>query len=326
VKKHFVMLCMVLGVVLFSTLATAQLPIGTVTNPVSVTCKGFQKHAVCTQYTVTCPNIAPATVVVGVNAGGAPIFLMNGSGWTSPGSNDFAAAYIADGYTVIEASFTNSWELVGTGYTANVMNAACGPATVLSYVANGSRIAAQGGSAGSAALGYAMSWYGLSNLVSVAEMASGPVFSNIELGCEYPQAGAVTILPTNGAPWTDFPYFAIGIPTLLTTYTGYACEPKQGSSDKANQAWLNQSINAPGALTAFPNTYLSMWLCETAQQTNNSAAQGYLWISTVTTPWQLTAMTGCAGDENPEKATTPQGLDGFDAIKADLEGHYPAIP
>ena len=205
-KKQIVMLCVViLGIVLFSTLAAAQLPIGTVTNPTAASCSGFQKHAVCTQYTVTCPNVAPATVIIGVNAGGAPIFLMNGSGWTSPGSNDFAAAYIADGYTVIEAAFTNSWELVGTGYTANIMNAACVPATVLSYVANGSPIAAQGGSAGSAALGYAMAWYGLSNLISVAEMASGPVFSNVELGCEYPSGRRGHDCPHKRGPLDRFP-------------------------------------------------------------------------------------------------------------------------
>lgn len=321
-KNHFVTLC----VVLFSSFAAAQLPTGNVSNPTSASCSGFQKHAVCTQYTVTCPNVAPATVIVGVNSGGAPILLIGGSGWTSPGSSDFASAFVSDGYTVIEAKWINPWELVGSGYTPSLMNAACLPATLISYVANGSPIAVQGGSAGSAALAYALSWYGLSNLVSVAEMTSGPVFSNVEMGCEVPKAGEVTIVPTDGEPWTDFPYFAVGIPALLSTYTGYACEPKQGSSTKANQAWLNQSINAPGALTSFPTTYLSLWLCATAQTVNNSSAQGYLWASTITTPWQLTAMTGCSGDENPEQALTPQGETGFDAIKADLEGHYPAQP
>src|ERR1700722_9363952 len=125
-KNYFVILCMaILCIVLFSTFAAAQLPIWTMSPPTLTTCSGFQKHAVCNQYTVTCPNVAPATVVIGVNAGGAPILLIDGSGWTTPGSNDFAAAFITDGYTVIEAKFTNPWELVGTGYTPNLMNAAC---------------------------------------------------------------------------------------------------------------------------------------------------------------------------------------------------------
>jgi hypothetical protein len=326
-KNRFVVLSIaLLCIFLFSTFAAAQLPIGNVSNPTSASCSGFEKKAVCTQYTVTCPNIAPATVIIGVNTGGAPILLIDGSGWTLPGSNDFASAYITAGYTVFEARWSVPWELVGTGYTPNLMNAACLGATLISYIANGSPIAVQGGSAGSSVIAYALSWYGLSNLVSVAEMASGPVFSNVEMGCETPLVGNVTIIPTNGEPWTDFPNYAVGIPTLLTTYTGYTCEPKKASSGTANQAWLNQSINAPGGQTSFPTTYISLWLCATAQTVNNSSAQGYLWASTVTTPWNLTALTGCSGDENPEQALTPQGETGFNAITADLEQNYPAIP
>ncbi len=323
-EQILVIACVIAAVLFMVAAAHCQsnpLPLGTVTNNGSVGCSGFPKNAVCSQLLISCPNVAEATVTIGVVSGGAPIFLMNGSGWTLVGQANYASRYIKDGYTVIQAKWAVPWQAPGVVYTGNLMNAACRPATLLNYVANGLPVAVQAGSGGAGALGYALSWYGLASLVSVAEITSGPVYSNIEQGCEVPQAAAVEILPTDGSPWSDQPYYSPGVPQTMTQYTGYVCLPKNATSGTADQAWLNESINALGAETSF-STYLSLWLCASSQSVNNSEGQGYLWISQITSPWQLTAMTGCSGSEDIDGALTPEGETGFNALVGDLEGRW----
>jgi hypothetical protein len=45
---------------------------------------------------------------------------------------------------------------------------------------------AQGESAGSAAIAYAMTWFGQASLLTNIELLSGPVLSTIDDGCTYP--------------------------------------------------------------------------------------------------------------------------------------------
>src|SRR5208282_4513681 len=57
---------------------------------------------------------------------------------------------------------------------------------------------AQGFSAGSSAVAYALAWYGAGSYLDNAELLSGPVFSDIQQGCEYPQPPLAGWVCNNG--------------------------------------------------------------------------------------------------------------------------------
>jgi hypothetical protein len=303
---------------------TNPLPLGTVSNQQSIACSGFPKGSTCQQITISCPQLADAILTIGTLAGKnhKTIFLMNGSTWTISGMGSYAETYQHAGYTAVLAKFTNPWQAPGTGFTGNMMNAACRTSTLLAYVADGSPIAVQAASGGAGAFAYAVAWYGLASSVPVAEITSGPVYADIEQGCEVLKAPDVTIVPTEGDSWSSQTWYQNGIPPNMTVYTGHTCLPHSDTSGTVDQAWLDQSVNAPGAVNNFPTTYLSMWLCATSQTPNNSAGQGYLWIAQVLSSWSLTAMTGCSGSEDVDAALTPEGVTGFTAITADLEARW----
>jgi len=301
---------------------TNPLPLGTIESS-SVTCPGgFLKGAVCQSVTVACPEAGPLTATLGIRSGklGQTVLMMNGSEGTTVGLAEFAGTYSKFGFTVAQFEWATAWQSTGIGNTPNVMNAACQPATLLNYVANGQQIYVHAASGGSGALAYAMSWYGLAPLVKFAVLTNGPVYSNIMLGCETPKPLSVTVYPTNGTPYDPTLYYNAGVPPDMTGFTGYQCEPKTATSASTNAAWMAQSINASGAETNFPGTTLSLWYCETAQTPNNSGGQGWQWLLTLNPSiWQLTGLFGCTGSEGLDNATTLQGETGYNAIVAEME-------
>jgi hypothetical protein len=148
-------------------------------------------------------------------------------------------------------------------------------------------------------------------------MASGPVYSDIEQGCEVPIADSVTIVPTDGSPWTDKPNFRGGPQNGLTTQTGYTCQPsKGGTSSTTDAAWLAQSIVQPGWTSGYANTGVAGWVCNNAQ--NNSEAEGWFFYSQMTTPYTLTAISECPDSETVDGGFTPEGVLGSTAITNDM--------
>ena len=302
---------------------TNPLPLGTIADVAPITCPaGFPSGSSCESLTVACANVAEQPVILGTQAGtnGKTIFLMNGSTWTAPGMQSYSKAFHAAGYSIAMATVP-SWQYAGAGYTPNILAAACRPATLIHYVANGSQIALGAASAGSAAAAYALAWYGEASDVAVLEIGSGPVMSDLSQGCETPKAANVTVIPTNGTSWSSTLYFNAGIPPQMTEFTGQTCLSKQNSTQQQIQNWLDMSILAPGAVLSYPSTQISAWLCATSQEPNNSAGQGYLWLSQIPGA-QITAMTGCTGSEDIDNALTPQGVTGFAALVADLEARF----
>ena len=165
-------------------------------------------------------------------------------------------------------------------------------------------------------MGYWLAWYGGGNLIDNVEFDSGPVYSDIEQGCEVPDANPVTIIPTDGAPWTDTLYYRAGAQNTNTTETGYTCQPTKGNTTAAaNTAWLAQSAIQPGWISSYPNTHLAGWVCNNAQ--NNSAGEAWLFFSQIASPFSLTAISGCAGSEGVDSGTTPEGVLGSAAITND---------
>jgi len=197
----------------------------------------------------------------------------------------------------------------GRHFGNNIAAAACRPATLLSYVhgnpllfqgtpQNKAGMCAQGTSAGSAAIGYSLVWYGAGAFLDKVELLSGPVLSDIEQGCEVSANGQgapnVTVCPTTETschrgsalqPWSQTPEYIDGYAFGPRNWTGdNNCAGSQQTSSTEDTAWLNQSINAPvpGGAPPLTNTDITAWLCASVANggpMNNSSSQGQLFYN-----------------------------------------------
>ena len=299
------------------------LPQGTVSNPTSVTCTtNFYHGSACTSVTVSCPDVADVQATYSYAGPKGPkvgvVALVNGAEDLTPGGTKYVGAYLSYEVAVEQIEFASGWE--ATGETPNLRNAACRMATLLHYMQEGTRnypFGVHAGSAGAGAVGYALAWYGLAP--QAVELTSGPSFSDIEMGCEVPRPAHVLVVPTNGSSWTDLiNYNETNTEANMQAWTGDpTCAGTQFTSEASDQAWKAMSIVSTGAQNNFPHMAISGWVCNNG--INNSASQTYEWFSQITSPWTLTAMTGCSGAENVDNATTPQGLTGLVAIPADMQ-------
>src|SRR5258708_11836633 len=304
-----------------SVAQTNPLPLGSVSQVSQVACTSQFKGSVCYQAKVSCPNTADTGVTWGVRGSGhkGTVVFLGGGGGTVPYGNSFYSRYDSAGLVSIEVAWASDWELAGLPFAANILSAACRPATLLNYfhsqMAHGS-FCAQGMSAGSSQVAYSLSWYGLANELTNAELISGPVLSNITDGCKVPNSSpTVRVFPTNGQPWSDpIPYSTEA--TALTVWTGNQCLPTRQSSLTAEESWDDQSTVQPGASLSFPNTSLSAWVCNNGL--NPSAGQSYLFFSHVLPPFPLTPITHCAGAEGVTSGYTPQGVLAQTAIEDDM--------
>jgi hypothetical protein len=304
-----------------SVAQTSPLPLGKVSNISSVQCTSQFDSSACYQATVSCPQTANLGVMWGITGSGAngTVVFLNGNGGTIAYGSSFQPRYTQAGLASIEVAWDTDWETAGAPYTANVLNAACRSATLLNYFHSQQTQGAfcsQGLSAGSGALAYALSWYGLGSELDNVELLSGPVFSNITDGCKVPNnTPTVRIVPTDGQPWSDKIGYFTEAPSL-TVWTGQECLPNTRTSDTAEDAWSAQSTVQPGATLNFPNTNLAGWECNNGL--NPSAGQSYLFFSKVGTPYSLTAITNCSGAEGVTSGHTPQGVLGQTAIEDDM--------
>ena len=299
------------------------LPIGTVSNPTSVACTtNFYHGSACTSVTISCPNVADIQATYGYEAPKGTmvglVVLVNGAEDLTPGGSKYLGAYLSYGFAIEQVEFATGWEI--TSETPNLKNAACRMATLLSYLQQQDSaypFGIQAGSAGAGAVGYALSWYGLTP--QAVELTSGPSFSDIELGCEVPRPAHLLVVPTNGASYTDLlNYNETNTEANMQAWTGDpTCAGSKYTSGTSDAAWKAMSIVSTGAQYYFPHTPISGWVCNNA--INNSSSQTYDWFSQLTGPWTLTSMTKCTGAENVDNSTTPQGVTGLVAVPADMK-------
>ena len=297
--------------------------VGSVTGITSVPCgSGFAPNSRCSQATISCPGTSNQQFTYGVEqgTGAGTIVIYNGAAGITAGGSNYVASFNSSGFTTVQVAWATGWQDTGLA-TKNILTAACRPASVgqfvyANYYSTGG-YGVLGGSAGAGAVGYWLAWYGGGDIIDNVELASGPVYSDIEQGCEVPGANSLTIVPTDGTPWADTINFRGGTQNGLTTETGYTCRPSTGNtSTTANAAWLAQSTIQPGWTSSYPNTNVSGWVCNNAQ--NNSEAEAWLFFSQLTSPFLLTAVTGCTDSETVDGGYTPQGVLGSTAITNDM--------
>jgi hypothetical protein len=326
-------------------------------------------------YNVTisgCPNTISTGIVVdyGYIPGNATpqngiIVLLSGGSGESPSPEDenkFVTDYVNNGYGVIEVAWRTGWELtqgnIGDS-TYGVRYAACWPATLLYYFYNTyvvplrqpsinphAGMCVQGFSGGSAALGYALAWYGAYSYVDKAGMLSGPVFSDIEQGCIRPPAANQYVCggspswcqlgtppgPPYQAPWYNAPAYQDPVTSAVRLLSNDATCAYAASgfmtSPQSNQNWLNMSIvNQSGGTFDYPNTKVTGWVCasvyQNAQQMNNSSAQGQIFFAALgaagSPQFSLYAVQNC---DDPEGVQTRDAVAPALPTECDSNGQY----
>jgi hypothetical protein len=217
---------------------------------------------------------------------------------------------------------------------------ACRPASILNYVythihggATTGGMCAQGHSAGSAAMAYALAWYGAGSYLNDVVLTSGPVYANIEAGCQYPYStqfkNPIAVCPAGqfgciGSSWTDsVQYLATdGTAKFVAGETNNPagnCNNYTGSGSATtsdDQNWHGMSVVSSGANYSYPNTSLYAFLCATGQSQNNSAGQGQLFYQNFTSASQalnynVYRVDNCGGSEKIWNGTTSDGSSAF---------------
>ncbi len=329
--------------------------LGTVSNVAPLTpCPtgpgGYAAGMTCSQATVSCPNTADIGVTYGYMAPAGTIqgtvFFHGGGDGTEPQDiTDFADAYSAAGLALVQMAWASKWEDTGLA-TKNVGQAACRPATLMKYIfdnvatTSGAAKCAQGFSAGSAAVAYALAWYGAGSYLDNAELISGPVFSDIEQGCEFPPPALLTVcgpgqFGCTGASFQDSPSYTPGTADGVGGITGdTSCgggpNNNTPTTSQSNANWKAMSIvNGTSAPTfSYPQTSIAGWVCNNgtvAGVGNNSAAQGDIFYQQFSSTSQtggsfsLNPVSLCNGDEGVSEGVFGT-LSGSDAITDDTIG------
>jgi hypothetical protein len=317
--------------------------------------------AVCQSATVTnCPSVSDLGFTYSYDTPASPkgtiVFLSGAGGTSDNGDKDPAGFYFANGYEVIQIEWADDWEYTGGNDTntnpANVRLAACRGATLLNFIFNtnnttlysGGGRCAEGSSAGSGAIAYALTFYGAGSYLDAVEMKSGPPIADFEQGCEEPPPNPVTICPVGQfgcqlggtQPWVLSPTYT-GAASGVRNWTGDStcAVPGTTTSAASEAAWLQESIvnDGTGSPTySYPKTAMTAWLCQsvfdgntcvggqggTPQDfcPNNSTSQGQIYYAKMTSGGNLPvesfnvyAVQNCDG---------PEGVAGTDPTVAAL--------
>jgi hypothetical protein len=344
------------------------LPIGTISvSNLIVPCTAVANGSLffagmsCQSATISCPNTASIQLTFGYAGPASPqgtvVFFSGGSGLTPTESGDdiltYAASY-ANTFEIVQVEWNSAWEDPSSnGAGGNILTAACRPATFLNYI-NVSNIhqqgamCSQGSSAGGAAIAYSMAWYGAANYLNNVEFTSGPVLSEIDQGCTYPNASTPTICgPGDNAycspktvPWSDEVIYVPNYNQGVSNWSGIP-GPNQingvcGTStvNPANYPlWAAMSTvdgASAGATPTFnyPNTTKHGWLCQSLASgtgpPNNSGPEGKFFYDAVNATGDnklvVTGIEMCQGAEGTAGGIDPDNTSwsGSEAVGHDM--------
>jgi hypothetical protein len=215
--------------------------------------------------------------------------------------------YVSAGLRTIQVQWDTAWENTPT---LGILAAACRPATLLEWAFRNphqaSRTAAfcaQGASAGSGAISYAVSHYGMGDYLDYANLVSGPPFGRIDYGCapstySGPPRALCAGMPgaLSPAPYAfhDGPAMGIVDPGENTATCSSANPP---SADIAR--WAADSIVSPGAIYNYPSTPLRFYFC-TSPTTNEVTGLGSFFYEQIASQKSMGCYTSCRAKTSPE--------------------------
>jgi hypothetical protein len=260
---------------------------------------------------------AIGTVMFGTGTGGTTLY---DSTWQY-GINVIETVLDA-GFNTVQVAFggpfnndanPNGW-LTGPG---GVRRLACRYATVAQWVyqninqsnAN-APFCATGNSGGSAAITYAMTYYGSDSIFAFIEPTSGPPLARLDYGC----IGNGTSLSTPCGQGVESPTFAPSDASVVDpAYSAPICSEAMGGNT-ANQAQLlSDSVDGPGANYSYPNTAVNIMF----GGLDNSAAvpQGMEWWLSQKSSSNSPSAPACVADAPHEMPTV---LDAAQLIASDM--------
>jgi hypothetical protein len=295
-----------------ATGSTRQL--GTISGVSSIACSGSIKNGVCQQMTVSCPGVPDVFAYVKTNS---PTGTSKGTATYNTGTdgNGLYESIFTFGSTavqnVLNAGFTTVQISWGTPFNTNqpdgwvlgpggVLASACRYATVTNWIYNNIQnntsipMCATANSGGAGALAYALSQYPSSNVLSMAEVTSGPPTGRLDWGCgclegKLPvQCGSSASLGTcfgkADAPVWD-PAYDPTLTTALCTNAVNGTLPPGGLN-----FFLGDSVEAPGAEYNFPKTYVN--LVFGGADNSSAIAIGQDWFNNITSTKSQACVAG----------------------------------
>ncbi len=317
-----------------ATGATRQL--GTVSAVSSVACSGAIKNGVCQQMTIACPGVDPVQAFVKTNAPtGTSIGTVTfGTGTNGNGLYEsiftFGGTAIQDvldgGYTAVQISwglpFTSGQPSGWVEGPGGVLAAACRYATVTQWIYDNIQnnkavpMCATANSGGAGALAYALSQYGSSNILSMAEVTSGPPTGRLDWGCGC-QAGAMPV-SCGATPTMGTCFGAVDSPVWDPAYSPSLSANPYCSNAAVNKVlppggtdyFLGDSVEAPGASYSFPKTFVN--LVFGGQDISSAIPIGQDWFNKITSSPKGQV---CVADAPHSIADVP---DGAQQIATDL--------
>ena len=302
---------------IMATCATgATRAMGTVSDATSIACQGTLRNGVCQQVTVSCPGLSDIYAYVKTNT---PTGASVGTVTYSTGTNgvslyDSVFTYgstavqnvLNAGYTTVQISWgspfnttqVNGW-VDGPG---GVLESACRIATlnqwIYSSIQNNTSLpyCATGNSGGAGALAYSLSQYSSANILSMAEITSGPPTARLDWGCGCTegklavQCGSAPTLgtcfgKTDGSIWD--PAYNPNSPTD----EGICTDAVAGTLPPGGlNFFLGDSAEAPGAVYDFPSTNINLVF----GSLDNSAGipVGQDWFNNITTTKSQVCLQG----------------------------------
>ena len=297
-----------------ATGATRQL--GTVSNVSTVTCKGALKNGVCQQMTVSCADVPDVQAYIKTNAPtGTPLGTVTYN--TGTDGNGLYESIFTFGSTavgnVLNAGFTTVQISWGTPFNTNqpdgwvlgpggLLASACRYATVTKWIydniqANTSiPMCATANSGGAGALAYALSQYPSADVLSMAEVTSGPPPGRLDWGCGCTQ-GKLSVQcgssPTLGTCFgtADAPVWDPAYDPAATT--GVCSKAVTGTLPPGGlNFFLGDSVEAPGARYSMPKTFVNLVF---GSSDNSSAIPiGQDWFNNITSSKAQVCVAGAA--------------------------------
>lgn len=257
--------------------------LGTISGVSSISCQGSIKNGVCQQMTVSCPGVPDVMAYVKTNSPtGTPLGTVTYN--TGTDGNGLYESIFTYGTTavqnVLNAGFTTVQIDWGTPFNTSqpdgwalgpggVLASACRYATVTKWIYDNIQLdnasvpyCATANSGGAGVLAYALSQYHSNDILSMAEVTSGPPTARLDWGCGCQQGklsvqcGSSTSLGTcfgkADAPVWDPAYNP-------TATTGLCSAAVNGTLPPGGlNFFLGDSVEAPGASYTFPKTYVNL--------------------------------------------------------------------
>jgi hypothetical protein len=238
--------------------------------------------------------IDPTTTLKGtvfLHGGGAGTNFSNGGALTTLG------------FRTVAVKWDSEWEAT-TG--EGILRAACRPVTVMKWAFDvphmGSRtdaFCAQGFSAGSGVISYALAHYGMGDYLDYANLISGPPFGRIDYGCASNtyDGGPITVCGGQPGQLNNAPlaYSGPGPQGLINSGEGTTtcATPDAGQADIDH--WKADSIVSPGAVYDYPQTVMKFFYC-TSASTNEVTGLGSFFYGHITSSKSEACYTNCSGE------------------------------